>query len=342
MTGAKAKAALHLGSGISEYPTPDAGNIGSEEQALGDYDLIPITSESITENIDLDGQPTINEQNGLSGEDILGINVSGNVSLEGHYEGLDQLLAAALGSKTLTNLTGDEYKHIYTPSRYLSQSDDTIRRFTLGIDKNVSIFVFRACMVNSIDFTYTISNGLDITADIVCCDVTRNSTKNTASDSWSYNPTYSNELILGQKADFEIDSTSVTINEFNLTIDNNLDTYKTIQSGKYLAEPVREDGIVSVTGSFNFPKYENDNYFSDLYSEETMDLELTFTGSNMGTNDKKFIINIPYAKILNPKAPLNGAGKIPKNVEFKGYKGDSLNSAVQITTQNYYPYNRLT
>src|SRR6056297_2362362 len=126
--GALSKAALRFGSGISVYPTPGASNIGSEELLLGEYDQIPITDENIMESVDGNGVPTINEEEGLSGEDIVGINVQGAFSLEGFYSGLDQLLTAALGSKSKTTLTTDEYKHIYTPSKHVSQSDGTIRR----------------------------------------------------------------------------------------------------------------------------------------------------------------------------------------------------------------------
>lgn len=336
--GASTKSALRFGSNIEAYPDAINGNVASGEMTLGQYDLVPLLSENISEGINLSGYENINEQEGLSGEEIVGINVKGDIVLQGYYEGLDQLLTAALGSKTTTTLTANEYKHEYSLSRFLSRSDGVVRRFTLGMDKNVSIWIFRACMVNSIRLSYSISDGLEINANVICYDVTRNSTTNTSSDSWGYNPNFKNKKIKGIDATFEIDNTQVKIDGLKLNINNQLEVGETIQSKQYISEPTC-NGIRSISGTINFPRYENNDYINDLYSEDTNNLKLTLTGDSMGTNDRKLIIESPFTKMLQPKANINGADGMTKSFDFKSYKGSSLASPINLTTQNHYPYN---
>lgn len=59
----------------------------------------------------------------------------------------------------------------------------------------------------------------------------------------------------------------------------------------------------------------------------------------MGTNNRKLVIELPFTKMLQPKANINGADGMTKSFDFKSYKGSNLASPINLTTQNHYPYN---
>ncbi len=339
--GVKSKAAIRIGSGLGEYPRPDL-DVDSEELALGEYDLIPMLSESLNEDIQNSGYQNITDGSSISEKDIIGIAVEGSLDIDGYYEGLNQILESAFGAVSKTELATDEYEHVFTLADNISQSDGEIRRFTLGIDKETSLWVFRACLVRRLRVNYSISGGLSLTADLVCYDVTRSSTTNTSSDNWKYHPTYKNQMIKSyDNVDFSIDGTPVTIDNLSVDIDHNLNIPpKTIQSGKYIPEPVRTD-YKNVSGGVSFPRYTDDNYLDDIYSVGTSNLVLEITGSDMGTNNKSFKIELPYTNFIRPSASVRGSSIISKNIDFECYAGSDIESEVKVTLVNRYPFNDL-
>jgi len=328
-SGVLSKSALRLGGNLSHYPDNQTYLSNEDELQLGEYDLIPLTTESISEDADYSGAETINEGYSLATQDKLTTRVSGNMNVWGWYGGLDQLLSASLGEYNTSELTTGEYEHIYTID------DELTDRFTLGIDKKTELFVYRGCKVNSLGIDFSIENGIELQANVQAFDVTRDSSTNTSSDSWDV---VSRDKIIEHQGEFYLDGSNIKIVDFTIDIGNGLDYTTTIQSGEGVSEPLRND-MVTVEGEITFARFEDTGLFSDFYNGKVSDLKLEFVGPNMGSNDKKFVINIPYAKHKSPRAPVTGESKIPYSFSFTGLRGTSLSSPVKVTTINEYPYN---
>ena len=68
-----------------------------EEMELGEYNLIPLLSETVVEQIERKNSETLLGKAGIESSDIISEMTSGDLALAGHYEGLDQIFAMTLG-----------------------------------------------------------------------------------------------------------------------------------------------------------------------------------------------------------------------------------------------------
>lgn len=98
--GANAKAAFRLGSDqgmvTGDYPTTvvEADN---EETLLKSSDLLPLMSESLEENHQFEPVATLLGGAGIEDTDKMAIEPAGGLVLAGFYDGLDAIIAAAMG-----------------------------------------------------------------------------------------------------------------------------------------------------------------------------------------------------------------------------------------------------
>ncbi len=80
------------------YPVSIA-TADAEEVVLGAYDLMPMKSESLTENVEKETYPSLIGAAGVVTDDIVAIKTAGDLELAGCYDGLDILFACALGAE---------------------------------------------------------------------------------------------------------------------------------------------------------------------------------------------------------------------------------------------------
>ena len=152
--GIKSKAAFRLnkpdlnvdlspttnGAVVTVYPTSVAV-AAAGAQRMGPYDLLPLLSETFTENYDFDDDMTLIGKAGIGGHDAVSKAINGSIELQGTYLGLDNILAATFG---MCKTEYDQY-----PQYNESQSGDDPMTGTTSAgstattlqDDNVSQFV---------------------------------------------------------------------------------------------------------------------------------------------------------------------------------------------------------
>lgn len=298
----------------------------------------PLINESLTRSIEKELDNTIRHKAGYGGSDIIEKGASGPISIEMVYRGIESIIVSALGfcnySASPETIAAGVYKHtfelaenlhteswqagdgILAGSGYLA-GDNKVRRGTLCIDKSVSIWEFISTMIQAVTI-HGDSKGVRMDIDLIPYDLDRASATNTSSSTWTI-PDDDWLSILFQDFVLWIDDYSdsvaltsadaVGISEFEIKLENNLKVERDSLSGLYIAEP-RRDGKRIVTGSFKFPRYENDTFLNDLDAQNAMMAMLKFTGSQIGATGyyRTFWIWLPTIKFDKVDAPMGGAG----------------------------------
>ena len=329
--GYKSKTAWRKEAAQGAYATPL--ECGANHQQ-------PLVSESLSRDIEKELDNVIRHKAGYGGSDLLGKLVSGGISIEAVYRGIESLICSVMGfsnySASPETIDTGVYKHtfelaenlhteswaagdgILAGSGYLA-GDNKIRRGTLCIDKTISIWELISTMVNSITIKGD-SKGVRIELDLIPYNLDRSSAVNTSSSAWSI-PNSDWESILFQDAVLWIDDYSaavsltsadaVGISEFEIKLENNLKIEKDSQSGLYIAEPRREAKRM-LTGSFTFPRYENDTFLDHLDDQVAQMAMLRFTGSQIGATGyyHTFWVWLPTFKFDKVDAPLGGPGML--------------------------------
>ena len=335
-SGVISKSALRFGSNLGQYPVETSG---TDELLLGAYDMINLLNENITGTPQNEREPNLLGEIGFTSRDLIGIDFGGDITIEGQYEGLNQLFTAAFGALSKTQVSTNEYSHVYTLSSAVSQVDGIPRRVTIGFDKKTSLWIARACMIDKMTLNYNIASGLNISATVIAYDLINDSSVNTSSSNWKIINTYNSEKIMGHQLGFTIDSADETIQSFTISINNHLEVPdKTIQSGLYIPEPVMKD-YREVTGTISFPRYTTDDYLLDKYSSTTRALSFVFTGQLMDTINKSLTISLPKAKFQNSNIPISSPGGIKKTLEFECFKSVGSSDMITAELRNRYPYN---
>ncbi len=306
----------------------------------------PLISEGLARDIEKELDNVIRNKAGYGASDIMSKLVSGPITIEAVYRGIESLIVSAMGfsnySASPETVDTGVYKHtfelsdnlhtaswaagdgILAGSGYLA-GDNKVRRGTLCIDKSVSIWEFISTMINVLTVRGD-SKGIYIDLELIPYDLDRASSTNTSSASWSIPGTdwlsiLFQDLILW--IDDYSDSVSLSsddavgVSEFEIKLENNLRIAKDSLSGLLIAEPRREAKRM-VTGSFTFPRYENDTFLDDLDAQNAMMAMMKFTGSQIGATGyyRTFWIWLPTIKFDKVDAPMGGSGLIPVSHTF--------------------------
>ena len=298
----------------------------------------PLISESLSREIEKELDNVIRHKAGHGASDVLSKLVAGGISIEAVYRGIESIICSALGfsnySASPETIAAGVYKHtfelaenlhteswaagdgILAGSGYLA-GDNKIRRGTLCTDKTISIWEYISTMVNSITIKGD-SKAVRIELDLIPYNLDRSSAVNTSSAAWSI-PNSDWESILFQDLVLWIDDYSaavaltsadaVGISELEIKLENNLKLEKDSLSGLYIAEPKREAKRL-LTGSFTFPRYENDTFLDHLDDQVAQMAMLRFTGSQIGATGyyHTFWVWLPTFKFDKIDAPLGGPG----------------------------------
>lgn len=300
----------------------------------------PLISEALAREIEKELDNVIRYKAGHGDSDLIGKIVEGSITVEAVYRGIESLIISALGFCNYTaspeTVAAGVYKHtiglaenlhteswaagdgILAGSGYLA-GDNKIRRGTLCVDKTISIWEYISSMVQAITVKGD-AKGVSIELELIPYDLDRASATNTSSSTWSI-PNSDWESILFQDLVVWIDDYSagaaltsddaVGISAFELKLENNLKIEKDSLSGLLIAEPRRE-GKRLLTGSFTFPRYENDTFLNHLDDQVAQMAILKFTGSQIGATGHyhTFWAWLPTFKFDKVDAPLGGPGML--------------------------------
>jgi hypothetical protein len=316
---------------------PTQGAYGTPVEC-GANEQMPLITEGLARNIEKELDNVIRHKAGHGSSDVLGKVVEGGVTMEAVYRGIESVLVSALGFCDYTDspetVAAGVYKHtielaenlhteswaagdgILAGSGYLA-GDNKVRRGTLCIDKDVSIWEYISTMIDTLTIRGDAS-GIRIEMDMIPYDLDRASSVNTSTAAWTI-PNDDWDSILFQDLDMWIDvysagtalssADAVGISEFEIKLENGLKREKDSLSGLYIAEP-RRDQKRRVTGSFTFPRYENNDFLDDLDDQTAMMAMLRLTGPEIASTGENHIawIWLPTFKFDTVAAPVRSSG----------------------------------
>jgi hypothetical protein len=310
----------------------------------GTNDQIPLLSEGLDHTFEREIDTVLRYKSGMSRSDIISKAITGPITVEAVYRGIESLILSAMGFANYVpeTIVAGVYKHtielvanlhkddwlagdgILAGSGYLA-GDKKIRRGTLVFDKSVSLWEYASVMIQSMTITGD-SKGIRIEFELLPYALDLDSAVNTTSVSWSI-PNDDWESLLFQDMvlwiDDYSDSVALTsddalgISAFEIKLENNLAAVQDSLSGLYIAEPRREAKRL-VTGSFTIPRYENDTFFDDHTAQNNLMAMMRFIGSEIGSTGyyHTFWIWLPTLKFDAVDAPMGGSGIIPVEHTF--------------------------
>ncbi len=239
----------------------------------------------------------------------------------------------------------------------------------LAIDKQISVWEWQACFVNSLKFKLD-KEGLLITAEIIpFWKDNRTADRNSSSSTWGYHPVNLRvqkrirfadcQFALGlQSSPGNFSEQLLGISSLEWEINNNLQTdLQTLSSGLYREEPAR-NGKRTVTGSFTIPRYRSDDRLDNYDDEDLLTAMLLCTGPDItggGSTESNFEAFFRALKLKKADAPASGPELLEEKYEFQclqpptatswsSYSVFTLttgaeNSELIIRTYGSYPFN---
>lgn len=248
--------------------------------------------------------------------------LSGEISLNyqnaGGFEYIIWGLAGGDGSRDASNSL-NQYK----------LSEDVDNSFTLAINKDVSVWEFPGCKVDSLEITGEAGEGSKInwTASLIAKNVLRTGDAGITNDAAQVNgitTTGSPALLtfddlvfrIGDTSDALADADKMKIKSFTFNFNNNLSdpdysTEDTSHTNNLLTlEPERND-LRAVTLSVTVPRYSADSVF-DWYNNHTaLQCDLKFA-----LGSREFNILLPYGYVTNAGAPVSGPELIEQSFDL--------------------------
>ena len=250
-------------------------------------------------------------------------------------------------------------------------NDKILRRGSLGVLKSSTAkpWVWRSCMVNSMNVSCAAGSGVSIDFDIIPFDLDRASGTNdyASTSNWNFNAsaTDSQEKImfsdidhfrLGAYSGTELTSShNIGISEFSISINNNLQgDAQSASSGLYGVQPTR-NGSREVTGSITLPRYDSDTLVDFLANNTELMADLKFSGSTMDNDARSFRIYINAMRLTSKSVPVGGSGILTQSFDFQafiptsnaGYPNapvtgmDAGDQEVTVVMENRFPFNPL-
>jgi hypothetical protein len=312
----------------------------------GADDQQPLITEGLARAIEKELDNVIRYKAGYGQSDVTGKAVSGPITIEGVYKGIESLIVSAMGFSNYAaspeTVVAGVYKHtfelannlhtqswqagdgILAGSGYLA-GDNKVRRGTLCIDKKVSIWEFASTMINAMTIRGN-SKEMRFEFDCIPYDLDRASAINTSSAAWSIIDDDWLSLLFQDLALWIDDYSAAValsaddalgISEFEIKLENNLRIERDSLSGLLIAEPKREAKRL-ITGSCTVPRYVSDTLLADLDAQTAMMAMLRFTGSQIGATGyhRTLWIWLPTLKFDKIDAPVGGPGLIPVTHTF--------------------------
>lgn len=254
---------------------------------------------------------------------------SGDTMMDFRYEGLETLLAMAMGTAGVPTQVGADnaYKHVF------KIADDKEGLFaTFVFDKKVRVWEYTTAKVAG--FTLNNVNGERLKCTFPLIPGSLNLNAGTGTN----NNTTTGAITMPANRDFArfaqmtvkinahdggalANSDLVYVSEFGVTLNNNFPTDDvTTKHGFRVDEPV-QDGFSDVTGVMNFSKY-NDNaqgnhdLLAALLSKDRKKMQVTWTGPAIGATAFSLTMYFPDIQFSTGNANVPGAQRVPLNLNF--------------------------
>ena len=319
----------------------------------GAGDGFEITDESVVPERELA------ESRGLTGSgtqfsgDAAKLNAGGDISAEAKYEGLDLALALAMGTAGVPAQQGGEDCYLHT----LALNDDLEGLFaTWCVDYGFEIWEFANLKIGGLGFDISES---DFIGKFTFPSIAHNMNQNVGSGT-NTNATFASVTLPTNRDLALFSQVQVLINDasagalasgtddvyttgLNVTLDNMLEGDFTTKWGYLTEEPIPTD-FKMVTGEIQLPHFDNvtgNALLADQLAKTKKKMEIILTGPVCDTSyffSLKFIF--PEVQFATGAPPVDGPGKTPWTIAFKGSKalaaptGMTVTEALTIEMQN--------
>jgi len=252
------------------------------------------------------------------------IAVSGDISFDARYEGMEKILKVAFGNVDTTQPEGTEvnvYQHEF------SITDTLGTGLTIEIGKDIKAFRASGCMINNLTFDITNTGFLVVTLGIIGKDI---GTASVATPSFP-----SAELIAFSEGAITWGTESVDIISASITLNNNLSDDRRFIGSRYIKQPQR-NGKIEVTGTLTM-EFEDITKYEDFRNAQERALNLTFTSSGTidasGTSKYKLEIDCPNVRFTGGLPKIDDEGTINIELPFKAYS-DGTDKEMKVTLVN--------
>ena len=269
--------------------------------------LIPFVSEGLSKEFSRASDNILGSE-AIQRAEITQENTSGSVELEAVYTGLDEILEAALGTKSGTGISTDPF--------IFSLTEDINTSLTIAIDKQVSVHEFVGVKINQLTIQGSAGDTIKVSLDTIAKSKNRAaSALNLSTDIAAASP-FGGRMLFSDVS-CSVGGSPIGIAGFNLQLNNNLTAV--YENSKEPVEILR-NGKREVSLSIDIARYINDT-FND-YFELDAEIPIILSATD-GTNN--FEINIPRAKVTKVGDPVGGAEIIKQTVEFILLKSGTSN-----------------
>lgn len=285
--------------------------------AVADADALLITGESISRSREhLPDDSAGQDFHSQSDQGL--ITCGGDLSAYLRYEGLETLLAMALGTAGAPSQQESTAAYLHA----LHPAGDTTGLFgTLAFYKGFSAHEYAGCKVDGFTIEGSAGQPLTVSLNLICDDLAINTTSGTntaAAMAALSDPAPGNRVLFRQGQFLVNDQDGVALssgdavapNRFSLSFKRGLAGDHLAGGEDKIAEPI-PNGFPEVSLSLEFPTYTSDTFLTDLGSDVRKKMSFSFTGESIeAPYSYQIELVMPHVVLTNAEAAVNGAGKI--------------------------------
>ena len=296
--------------------------------ALGPGDGIYILTDS------LESSPEILLDESLGNSfaecaDLGNITAEGDIETMLKYEGLLLPFALCLGIAGAPTLLTNGYKHI------LKCSDNIHGLFaTYAVDKILKVHEVPSIKIAGFTISGEAGDYVRITFNIMGNILKDDSVINTSVTMATVTYLMKCGNILFNNGKFLLKDYAgnapaigdrVYPSSFEIEFNRNLEGDYTASGSNEISEP-EQAGQPELNVSLEFPRYTDARFISDLFSKTEHEMIITFEGDTIGAGPDKYSFSIELARLIiaDANVPLDGLGKIPFTVNYRGLKASAL------------------
>ena len=251
------------------------------------------------------------------------ISVSGDMVTDVRYEGLELLYKMGMGAVTSTQQgTTSAYSHLFKLTDTIGTS------LTVEVERDIKVFKYEGCMVNTITWNVTNTGFLIATFGFIGED-----TGTGASPTAATLPTA--PLACFSQGAFTWNSGTVQISNFSLTHNNNLSTDRRFIGSRLVSQPQRTSKM-EVTGSFT-TEFENSNEYDDFRNAQERAMRIDFIGGSIasgGTNTYLYSFVLANVRLTGGEPHITDEGVIMLDAPFKAYASGTGTREYELTIRN--------
>jgi hypothetical protein len=208
-------------------------------------------------------------------------------------------------------------------------AEDPTNSVTINIDKVVSRWVLDGVRVQTLTISGTAGQAVTANYEVIAQDIARSGTAFPSLTTDTPNKTMFDQLTfrVGDLTDALGSGDDTSINNFTLTLNNNLatDHHYNVTTGEILE--AKRNGRRDVTFSFTLPRYEADTYIAFRDNDTKLQANLSFTDGTY-TNQ----IYLTTAKITDIEANIADGSIVSHTVTMKCFRRDTTNNTHDTTT----------